>query len=240
MFAGTFTVDLLDPSGADGKLRLGELGGDLVDATLTGNAAVRLHLASDLEHGSAAGHRRGFEFRLGLQHRRRRSRSGREFRQPADGGFKNVTVGLGSFFDDFVAPFSVKSKSHRAAAADRRCPRNEDQAALRSGREDVTLLDVAAAPRSAGDRCAYRSLRASHHFINTTWPYGDTHRSRRFFDRRGGSARGALSARGCGAAISGTRLRPARSPQAGCSALPGKERRAARRRHVVPDHRKSR
>ncbi|MEZ5302676.1 MAG: hypothetical protein R3F11_18875 [Verrucomicrobiales bacterium] len=50
-FGGTFAVDLLDPSGADNRLRLGELTGDLLDATLTGAAAINLNLASDL--GSA-------------------------------------------------------------------------------------------------------------------------------------------------------------------------------------------
>ena len=48
-FTGTFGVDLLDPSGADNRLRLSEITGtDLLNAVFTGNAAINLNLASDL------------------------------------------------------------------------------------------------------------------------------------------------------------------------------------------------
>jgi Ca2+-binding RTX toxin-like protein len=50
-FAGQFDVTLKDAD-ADGKLRLGELNGDLLDATLTGDANIAIVLKTDVPAGS--------------------------------------------------------------------------------------------------------------------------------------------------------------------------------------------
>ena len=51
-FTGDFKLTLKDPGG-DGRLRVNELGGDLIDATLTGAANVRINLDSALPAAAA-------------------------------------------------------------------------------------------------------------------------------------------------------------------------------------------
>ncbi len=107
-FNGTFFIALKDPNN-DGHLRAGELGGDLLDATLAGNAGVHLHLASDLgtavlpDIGADLNFDWGFNFAV-VNPAAGQANFGN---QPAV-AFKNVSLGLGSFFSDFVSPIFDK------------------------------------------------------------------------------------------------------------------------------------
>ncbi len=105
MFAGTFAVDLLDPSGADNRLRIGELGGDLLNATFTGNAAINLTLASDLGTAVlpdiATDLNINWGFSAALVDPAVDIAS---FGNVPTVAFKNISLGLGSFFSDFVDP----------------------------------------------------------------------------------------------------------------------------------------
>ncbi|MEO8353557.1 MAG: hypothetical protein ABI680_17650, partial [Chthoniobacteraceae bacterium] len=103
-FNANFNVTLNDPNN-DGHLRVGELGGDLVDATLSGSAAVRLHLASDL--GTAVLPDIGTDLNVDWSFNNAvvdPSASQATFGNVPNIAFRNVSLGLGSFFDDFVSP----------------------------------------------------------------------------------------------------------------------------------------
>jgi Ca2+-binding RTX toxin-like protein len=102
-FLGDFQLMLKDPGG-DGRLRAGELGGDLVDATFSGNANIHLDLDSILP-AAAAMPQIGTDLGINWQF------SGAVV-NPADdntqfGGvpevrFNNSTLNLGSFFNNFA------------------------------------------------------------------------------------------------------------------------------------------
>ncbi len=107
-FNAAFSVALKDPNN-DGHLRTDELGGDLVDATLSGDAAVRLHLLSNL--GTTVLPDIATDLNVDWSF----NNSVVDPTAPAEafGGvpivaFKNVSVGLGSFFTQFVSPIFDK------------------------------------------------------------------------------------------------------------------------------------
>ena len=109
LFAGNFVVDLLDPGtqGADDKLRLGELapGADLLNATLNGTARINLNLASDLGTAVLPNLAADLNVEWGFNNAVVDAGAG-----PANFGlvptvaFNHVSLGLGSFFSDFVSP----------------------------------------------------------------------------------------------------------------------------------------
>lgn len=106
-FNGAFLMDVLDPGtqGADGKLRLGELGADVMDATLRGTANVNLNLISDL--GTAVLPDIATDLRLNWSFGSAKldpSASYANFGDAPTLSFNNVSLGLGSFFSDFVSP----------------------------------------------------------------------------------------------------------------------------------------
>ena len=105
-FTGTFGVDLLDPSGADNRLRVSEITGtDLLNAVFTGNAVINLNLASDLSAATlpaiSADLNVAWTFTSAAV-------------DPLDANaafgtvpvvaFKNVTLDLGSFLTKFARP----------------------------------------------------------------------------------------------------------------------------------------
>ncbi len=102
-FQGTFDLNLKDPGG-DGKLRVSELGGDLVDATLTGGGGLHLDLNSNLPVGAALP-KFSTEFDVSWSF-------GNAVVDPADDNtdfgtapvisFNNNKLNLGSFFDSFA------------------------------------------------------------------------------------------------------------------------------------------
>lgn len=105
-FTGTFGVDLLDPSGADNRLRVNEITGtDLLNAVFTGNAVINLNLLSDL--GAATFPAISADLNVAW------SFSSAEV-NPLDANaafgavpavaFKNVTLDLGSFLTKFAKP----------------------------------------------------------------------------------------------------------------------------------------
>ncbi len=105
-FAGSFGINLKDPSG-DGKLRLSELTGspDLLDATFSGAAGVHLKLAGDFGNAALPDLSTDFNFDwafstapvdpLDLN---------ASFGSRPSVSFKNVSLGLGSFFSEFAKP----------------------------------------------------------------------------------------------------------------------------------------
>ncbi|EYD75630.1 secreted hemolysin-type calcium-binding protein bacteriocin, putative [Rubellimicrobium mesophilum DSM 19309] len=103
-FDGTFSVDLLDAN-QDGKLRLNELSGDLVDARLDATADVRIDLHGDM--GSAALPQLDADLLVDWDF-------SASTVNPDDGNasfggtptvsFQNVTLDMGSFVHDFVEP----------------------------------------------------------------------------------------------------------------------------------------
>ena len=103
-FNAGFAVKLKDPNN-DGHLRAGELNGDLVDATLSGNAKVRLHLASDLGTAVLPNIAADLNFDWGFNNSVvDPTASQATFGSAPTASFKNISLGLGSFFDDFVSP----------------------------------------------------------------------------------------------------------------------------------------
>ncbi|MCW1886212.1 calcium-binding protein [Luteolibacter flavescens] len=111
-FGGTFLVDLLDPSGADNRLRPGELGGDLLDATLSGNAAINLNFTSDLSSGALP------KIIADLNYSWSFSASNvvagdmnAGFGSRPVAAFRNVKLDLGSFFSDFAQPILAEVRS---------------------------------------------------------------------------------------------------------------------------------
>ena len=111
-FTGTFTMDLLDPSGADNKLRLNELNGDLLNATLTGNAAINLNLATDL--GAATLPAMSADLNIGWSFSSSPVIAGdanTTFGGVPTIAFKKVSLDLGSFFSRFARPVLQKVRS---------------------------------------------------------------------------------------------------------------------------------
>ena len=103
-FNAVFLLALKDPN-SDGHLRAGELGGDLVDGTLNGNAGVRLHLASDLGTAVLPDLAADLDFNWGFNAAVVDAAAGNAtFGNAPTVAFRNVSLGLGSFFSDFVTP----------------------------------------------------------------------------------------------------------------------------------------
>ncbi len=111
---GTFAIDLKDPGTGgnnDGKLRLNELTGDpdLIDATLSGNANVNLHLAGDFGSATLPDLATDFRFKWDFN-----TASVNPLDANANFGsvptlkFEHVNIGLGSFFSEFAAPILAK------------------------------------------------------------------------------------------------------------------------------------
>lgn len=109
-FTGTFSMDLLDPSGADNRLRPNELSGtDLLNAVFTGSAAI------NLESGKRSG-RFGFSFRgsgseflLGLQLGTGRARRHQYvIWDCTTGRLPQGHGGCGTFFSKFARPILLK------------------------------------------------------------------------------------------------------------------------------------
>ncbi len=108
-FAGYFALDLLDPGsqGADNKLRVGELtaGADLLNAALNGNANVNLNLASDLGTAVLPDLAADLNFSWNFNNAAVDVAAGNAgFGNVPTLAFNNVSLGLGSFFSDFVNP----------------------------------------------------------------------------------------------------------------------------------------
>ncbi len=103
-FTGNFNVTLKDPGG-DGRLRSGELAGDLLDATLSGNAAVNLKLASNLGTAVLPDIAADLGYAWNFSNSVVNPAAGNAgFGNTPTVTFKNVSLGLGSFFDNFVGP----------------------------------------------------------------------------------------------------------------------------------------
>ena len=104
LFQADFNVALKDTNN-DGHLRDDELGGVLLEATLTGNASINLKLASNLGTAVlpdiAADLSVNWHFANAAVNPALDSTS---FGDVPTIAFKNVTLGLSSFFNDFVAP----------------------------------------------------------------------------------------------------------------------------------------
>ncbi len=104
LFNATFNVALKDANN-DGHLRVGELGDDLLDATLSGNAAINLHLASDLGTAVLPAIGADLNFVWGFSNAPViPGDSNTTFGSVPEVGFKNVTLDLGTFFSDFARP----------------------------------------------------------------------------------------------------------------------------------------
>ena len=102
-FYGRFDLMLKD-SGNDGRLRIGELGGDLLDAVLTGNGGVKLDLDSILP-AAAAMPAIGTELSIGwtfLNAVVDPSDDNDGFGFAPEVHFNNNTIYLDSFFDSFA------------------------------------------------------------------------------------------------------------------------------------------
>ena len=103
-FPATFAVTLKDPSG-EGRLRTNELGGDVLDATLSGDAAINLRLTSDLgtaalpQIGTTLGIRWHFSGSLVNP-----SDNNATFGTAPTVSFKDTTLDLGTFFHQFAGP----------------------------------------------------------------------------------------------------------------------------------------
>ncbi|HWB03714.1 MAG TPA: calcium-binding protein [Verrucomicrobiales bacterium] len=104
-FAGTFIVDLLDPSGNDNRLRLSELSGDLLNATLSGNAAINLNLASDLGSARFPAISADLNFAWSFSNSAVTPNDFNEsFGSVPTVAFRNITLDLGSFLTKFAKP----------------------------------------------------------------------------------------------------------------------------------------
>lgn len=104
-FTGTFSVDLLDPSGADNKLRANELGGDLLDAKLTGSAVINLNLASDLGTAMMPAISEDLNFSWAFSSAAvTAGDANADFGAVPSLAFKNVKLDLGTFFTNFARP----------------------------------------------------------------------------------------------------------------------------------------
>ncbi|MGZ5511943.1 MAG: hypothetical protein ACXWG7_00995, partial [Chthoniobacterales bacterium] len=105
-FTAGFGITLKDnPNSNDGHLHLNELGGDALDATLTGNAAVGLHLASDLGTAALPDIGADLKFNWGFNSATVDPSLGNaNFGNIPTVDFDNISLGLGSFFSDFIAP----------------------------------------------------------------------------------------------------------------------------------------
>ena len=102
-FVGEFQLTLKDP-GSDGRLRIGELGGDLVDATFSGNGGLRLDLDSILPASAAMPQ---FGTDLGITWAFANAvvnpaDNNTTFGSAPDVRFNNNTLNLGSFFGSFA------------------------------------------------------------------------------------------------------------------------------------------
>lgn len=105
-FTGTFSVDLLDPSGADNRLRVNEITGtDLLNAVFTGSAAINLNLASDLSDATlpaiSADLNVAWTFTSAPVNPLDANAT---FGAVPVVAFKNVTLDLGSFLTKFAKP----------------------------------------------------------------------------------------------------------------------------------------
>ncbi|MEQ1862930.1 MAG: hypothetical protein ABMA13_23660, partial [Chthoniobacteraceae bacterium] len=101
-FTGTFNVALKD---ADGRIRNGDLGGDLLDATLSGNATINLKLASALP-AAAVMPKLGSDFGVAWTFANAPvdpADNNADFGNAPVVSFANNTVNLGSFFDGFAS-----------------------------------------------------------------------------------------------------------------------------------------
>ncbi|HEX2748888.1 MAG TPA: calcium-binding protein, partial [Verrucomicrobiales bacterium] len=104
-FAGTFTIDLLDPSGADNRLRISELSGDLLNATLSGSAAINLNLASDLGSARFPAISADLNFAWSFSTATVTPNDFNEtFGSVPTVAFRNITLDLGSFLTKFAKP----------------------------------------------------------------------------------------------------------------------------------------
>lgn len=107
-FSGTFSVDLLDPTGADNRLRLNELTSDLINPTVGGRAFINVLMESDLGSADFPSIRADFRFDWSFSN---------SPLTPGDNNanlgsrpvvaFNNVKVDLGSFFTEFARPVLV-------------------------------------------------------------------------------------------------------------------------------------
>jgi Ca2+-binding RTX toxin-like protein len=109
-FTGTFSVDLLDPGGADNRLRVNEItGSDLLNAVFSGSAAINLNLASDLSEATLPAISADLNVAWTFSN---------AAVDPLDANaafgavpvvaFKNVTLDLGSFLTRFARPVLEK------------------------------------------------------------------------------------------------------------------------------------
>jgi Ca2+-binding RTX toxin-like protein len=103
LFNGSFAVDLLDPGGADTRRRTTDLGGVLLSATLTGNAAINLNLTSDLEAAALPEITTDLNIAWGFTNAVVDPAVGiASFGTVPTVAFKKVSLGLDSFFNSFV------------------------------------------------------------------------------------------------------------------------------------------
>ncbi len=108
-FNGGFVLDLIDPGtqGADNKLHLGELtpGAKVLGAALNGNANVNLNLSSDLGTAVLPDIAADLNLQWSFNQATVDSVAGfAGFGNVPTLAFNNISLGLGSFFSDFVDP----------------------------------------------------------------------------------------------------------------------------------------
>ena len=106
LFHADFSVALKDGHDSDAHLRPGELADDILDATLSGNAAVNLKLSTHLGEGSALPNiATDLSVNWGFNTATVDPNVGiANFGNRPTIEFKNISLGLGSFFSDFVSP----------------------------------------------------------------------------------------------------------------------------------------
>jgi len=107
-FTGTFAIDLLDPSGADNRLRLNELTGDLINPTVGGRAFINLLMESDLGNADFPSIKADFRFDWSFNNSPLTpGDNNANFGARPVVAFNNVKVDLGSFFTEFARPVLV-------------------------------------------------------------------------------------------------------------------------------------
>ena len=104
-FNATFNITLKDENNHDGHLRPGKLSGDLLDATLTGTAAINLKLASNLGTAKLPDIATDLNVNWGFTAATvDATLDAATFGNVPTVAFKNVSIGLGSFFSNLVGP----------------------------------------------------------------------------------------------------------------------------------------